>query len=415
MLERIDSVDFQCHLSDKVIFNVRVQRAVFYDTHSQRWLSKSMQEIICEDKPSQSKLTKSLFFIIVFTTLQTASFMFIRSNYFAAFKIYQYDKTQNSTIEEILPAHILNPGECLQNRYVSLSGFQYCTNLDNSTFDSFTFFHAFEGSMLSKSIPHGKVISLLDMQSQSIYNTLAKEYINELDLKRFACHAVANGDTYSNLTTSKFIHQFNPTVYFNSIIPEFGPLAHKPLELPSYQLAYLIMIDEPSGLKNFQMLVGSLATDGLAIILIHIDAKSPTLAVEAKIWIDQKGYTNVFITQTSFSGRWGHSTLVNIQLNGFYELLRLSKSWEYVINLSNYDWPMRTNEQIYKFLSDPQRKGKTFINYMSDNLEVIKRVASTVFRNDRPPIRRYGISKPLGNVIRSFPYRSWIIRKHHQW
>lgn len=51
-----------------------------------------------------------------------------------------------------------------------------------------------------------------------------------------------------------------------------------------------------------------------------------------------------------------------MQLNGFWELLDLG-DWEYVINLSNTDWPLRRNADVYKYLDAPKYKGKSQIRW----------------------------------------------------
>ena len=119
------------------------------------------------------------------------------------------------------------------------------------------------------------------------------------------------------------------------------------------------MVHKQEGFENLKLLVEKL-NDNDAIILIHVDDKSKSLKEKVKSWIAE--IDNVHLSTKSYDGRWGHSSLVHMQLYGLFELFDIA-DWDYVINLSNYDWPMMSNQQIYKYLDDPTRKGKTWVNH----------------------------------------------------
>jgi hypothetical protein len=55
---------------------------------------------------------------------------------------------------------------------------------------------------------------------------------------------------------------------------------------------------------------------------------------------------NVIMAKRRFSNILGHSSLLFSELSGFFELRDLA-DWDYVINLSSYDWPLRTNAEIH--------------------------------------------------------------------
>jgi hypothetical protein len=49
---------------------------------------------------------------------------------------------------------------------------------------------------------------------------------------------------------------------------------------------------------------------------------------------------------------WGHSSLVMAELAGYFEFLQLSSDWKYVVNLSGYDYPIRSNDVVYDELKN---------------------------------------------------------------
>ena len=82
---------------------------------------------------------------------------------------------------------------------------------------------------------------------------------------------------------------------------------------------------------------------------------------DAEIWNED----NVYISETSYHGLWGHISLVWMQLNGFFELLDLA-DWDHVINLSASDYPLRSSMDIHKWLSLEKNKGMSFAEDWDD-------------------------------------------------
>src|SRR5688500_2285792 len=90
--------------------------------------------------------------------------------------------------------------------------------------------------------------------------------------------------------------------------------------------------------------------DSNAIILIHVDSRSATLYGFLQSMISTRDAAaarppntgNIHLSRVRFSGVWGHISLVHMQLSGFFELRDLA-DWDYVINLSNYEWPLLDN------------------------------------------------------------------------
>jgi hypothetical protein len=119
-----------------------------------------------------------------------------------------------------------------------------------------------------------------------------------------------------------------------------------------HKIAYFLLVHKD--FDNIVSLINALV-DPYVTILIHVDGKDPELkerileflAEESKI---NRSYARVRVMKRSFCGLWGHSSLVYVQLAGFFELLTISSEWEYVINLSGHDYPLKRNDALYEDL-----------------------------------------------------------------
>lgn len=116
------------------------------------------------------------------------------------------------------------------------------------------------------------------------------------------------------------------------------------------------MISDDQGFHQLCKLIEAL-DDGNAILLIHViqglDGEYDKIAnyVEKRRKSSNSPDSgNVYMAKRRFSKIWGHSTLLFTELSGFFELRDLAE-WDYVINLSNYDWPLRANAEIHRGIS----------------------------------------------------------------
>ncbi|RKO95040.1 hypothetical protein CAUPRSCDRAFT_13186, partial [Caulochytrium protostelioides] len=120
--------------------------------------------------------------------------------------------------------------------------------------------------------------------------------------------------------------------------------------------------------------------------------------------------TNVFVIDPSFSLSWGGSSIVFVQLEGFFSLLDLA-SWDYVINLSGYDYPLQSTLSIHTYVS--KFPGKIWINWWEE-WEVESRITRPMF-----PLKNFAwcegpASAPNRNYEATMGDRFPKI-KHHQW
>uniref|UniRef100_A0A4W6E093 Xylosyltransferase 1 n=1 Tax=Lates calcarifer TaxID=8187 RepID=A0A4W6E093_LATCA len=83
---------------------------------------------------------------------------------------------------------------------------------------------------------------------------------------------------------------------------------------------------------------------------IHVDQRSSYLHREILSLSSQ--YPNVRVTPWRMATIWGGASLLTMYLRSMEDLLKMADwSWDFFINLSAADYPIRTNEQLVAFLS----------------------------------------------------------------
>nr|CAD7592662.1 unnamed protein product [Timema genevievae] len=73
----------------------------------------------------------------------------------------------------------------------------------------------------------------------------------------------------------------------------------------------------------------------------------------------EKTLPNVRLARQRFATIWGGSSLLQMLLASMGELLNLGWSWDFIINLSESDFPIKTNNQLREFLT--ANKGRNFV------------------------------------------------------
>ncbi|KAJ7992014.1 hypothetical protein DPEC_G00274190 [Dallia pectoralis] len=83
---------------------------------------------------------------------------------------------------------------------------------------------------------------------------------------------------------------------------------------------------------------------------IHVDQRSNYL--HRQVMAQTSQYSNVRITSWRMSTIWGGASLLTMYLRCMEDLLNMADwKWDFFINLSAADYPIRTNEQLVGFLS----------------------------------------------------------------
>lgn len=122
----------------------------------------------------------------------------------------------------------------------------------------------------------------------------------------------------------------------------------------SIKIAYLILVHRlPSQFKKLFKAIHSNQNH----YLIHIDKKAhKSITNDIKTFLSQ--YENVYYL-ISEKVVWGGYSMVQAELNGMKFLLDLGVEWDYFINLSGQDFPLKSQKEISKFLYN--NLGKNFI------------------------------------------------------
>jgi len=137
--------------------------------------------------------------------------------------------------------------------------------------------------------------------------------------------------------------------------------------------------------------------------VVHVDANADP-SVGAAIAAFLADYPNAAMLD-SRPALWGGYSLVDAELRGMARLLEMGADWEFFINLSGQDFPLKSQAEIRAFLS--RNRGKEFIVARDQALhrpETMTRVTRLVIetrkRIFRTPLPRFflGGAKPyIGN------------------
>jgi len=127
-------------------------------------------------------------------------------------------------------------------------------------------------------------------------------------------------------------------------------------------IAYLILVHRLP--KQFKRLFKSIYNPN-NYYLIHIDKKaSKDLHKEVTNFISD--FENTFILESESIVWWWYS-MVNVELNGIKKLLNLWLNWDFFINLSGQDFPLKTQKEINNFLF--QNKDNNYIKVSNQIVE----------------------------------------------
>ena len=95
--------------------------------------------------------------------------------------------------------------------------------------------------------------------------------------------------------------------------------------------------------------------------LIHVDKRSG-VELHAEIENFLSTYPNASMLKSE-NALWGGFSLVDAELRGIKELLRMGLKWEFFINLSAQDFPLKSQKSIMEFLG--LNKGKDFMKVLN--------------------------------------------------
>ncbi len=143
--------------------------------------------------------------------------------------------------------------------------------------------------------------------------------------------------------------------------------------------------------------------------LVHVDKSSGSaMAMDTDIRDFLSHYPNAAVLK----GRkvlWGGYSLVDAELRGMAELLQMDPNWEFFINLSGQDFPLKSQSRIVHFLEGS--RGKEFIKVADQKLtrpDTMSRVGKyAVELHDR--IFRTILSRPFLKGATPYIGNQWMI------
>lgn len=112
--------------------------------------------------------------------------------------------------------------------------------------------------------------------------------------------------------------------------------------------------------------------------LIHVDKKSG-IALQKQIKDFLSAYPNAKMIKSK-NTLWGGYSLIDAELRGIQELLKMGSTWEFFINLSGQDFPLKSQSQIINFLK--QNYGKDFLKVADQRkirFDTLYRIENFVF------------------------------------
>jgi Core-2/I-Branching enzyme len=273
-----------------------------------------------------------------------------------------------------------------------LNGFKLCTCLNNASFFTDIPLDLPDGETDLYSGSATKVVQLIDYSVNQILShpdrmrhyqretTITNTYKADLPL-RGICFTIAQGNIRETDTWRPFVEKREPwhwrgkhggrilrTIDSRSALPFLNYEGQYSLQAGKqkkhYNLAYILLVHE--NFENVKLLVEAL-DDPTVFIYIHVDLASPNEFHE-QIHSLAKEKSNIAVMGTQFSIIWGHMSLLWVEVRAFFDLLDLIE-FDYVINLSGSDYPLKSAKTIYQTLE--RKPGSNWI-YWSDGQDTGK-------------------------------------------
>lgn len=149
--------------------------------------------------------------------------------------------------------------------------------------------------------------------------------------------------------------------------------------------------------EQFQWLFEAIYTAD-DLFLIHVDRSAPD-AVKAAVGVQTAGLPNV-VTLPSRTVQWGGWSQVDAELRALRYALGQPANWQYFINLSGQDYPIKSRDEIGRCLD--AAAGRNFIRAVP-----FATIAAT--EPDDPHLRKRTAVEVFGHVVR-LPFRLPAVR-----
>jgi hypothetical protein len=255
--------------------------------------------------------------------------------------------------------------------FVVLDGFDFCDMLDNATF--FSDLELSISGMTSKLTLENAahLVAYIDWSSQQMLahpdfqsnfqrETKFTEDWSTDTLKRGVCWNVAQGNLqwwkpYVNFDQDlqgkhggRVIRTIDSEAALHFLNYEGKQTPQDIANTQSrrhYRIAYVVMVHWNT--DNVAVLLDAIS-DPTVFVYLHVDLSAPE-SYHREIHDIIEGRPDVAIMPTSFAVTWSHVSIVWVEMRAFFDLLDLI-SFDYVINLSGSDYPLKSADTIFRHL-----------------------------------------------------------------
>jgi hypothetical protein len=142
--------------------------------------------------------------------------------------------------------------------------------------------------------------------------------------------------------------------------------------------------------------------------MIHVDKRSGIeLQTELQDFLSDYPNTSMLKSEKAI---WGGYSLVDAELRGISELLKMGLKWEFFINLSAQDFPLKSQAYIHNFLS--HHIGKDFLKVANQNTvrpDTMHRVEDYVTESGDEVICEPILKRPFLRGVTPYIGNQWMI------
>jgi hypothetical protein len=280
--------------------------------------------------------------------------------------------------------------------FIRLDGFKVCTCLNHATFFTDLDLDLPSGETTFNSTTAAEFVQLIDYTARKLlersdrvrmYQRQAQVTANvTVDFAvRGMCYTLAQGFAHGDdwpviiahrpweVLSKKYAGRLLRTIDSQSALPFLNYASEQPPDRsnsdskPHYNLAYVILVHNNP--KKVEALVDALS-DPTVFIYLHIDLSAPD-SFKTSIRKLAKSRQNIAIMPTEFAISWGHISLLWVEFRAFFDLLDLI-DFDYVINLSGSDYPLKSAKTIYQHLE--RRPGSNWIYWNDGSWQIEHRL-----------------------------------------
>ncbi len=169
-------------------------------------------------------------------------------------------------------------------------------------------------------------------------------------------------------------------------------------------IAYLILVHRYPG--QFKRLFRAIYHPA-NYYLVHVDKRSG-IGLQTEIQDFLSSFANASLLKSQ-STLWGGYSLVDVELRGIEELLKIGSEWEFFINLSGQDFPLKSQTHIQDFLS--RNIGNDFIRVANQSKirpDTLSRIENYCIEFSNRILRTF-IKRPYLRGVTPYIGNQWMI------